>query len=110
MERSHRRITAKIRSGSLPLQIETGRYKKPKVPLNDRTCNLCTDNVSEDEIHFLLCCVFHSDIRRPAQLCKMDFHNTPFFDKFIFIMNYVNMQHILATTLHQMFNRRKRMQ
>ena len=47
LERSHRRILAKFRSGSLPLQIETGRYKKPKVPLNNRICNLCTDNVIE---------------------------------------------------------------
>ena len=114
MERSHRRIIAKFRSGSLPLQIETGRYKKPKVPLNNRICNLCTDNVIEDEIHFLLCCDFYSDIRRPllakAQLCNSDFHNMPLLDKFVFIMNYVNMQNLLATTLLQMFNRRKRMQ
>lgn len=36
MERSHRRILAKFRSGSLPLQIEIGRYAKPKVPLDNR--------------------------------------------------------------------------
>ena len=30
MERSHRRIIAKFRSGSLPLQIEAGRYKKQR--------------------------------------------------------------------------------
>ena len=44
MERSHRCIIAKFSSGSLPLQIETGRCKKPKVPLNNRICNLCNDN------------------------------------------------------------------
>ena len=25
------------------------------MPLNNRICNLCNDNVIEDEIHFLLC-------------------------------------------------------
>ena len=113
LERSHRRILAKFRSGSLPLQIETGRYKKPKVPLNNRICNLCTDNVIEDEIHFLLCCDFYSDIRRPllakAQLCNSDFQNMSMQDKFVFIMNYINMQYILSSTLLQMFSRRKRM-
>ena len=114
MERSHRRIIAKFRSGSLPLQIETGRYKKPKVPLNYHICNLCNDNVIEDEIHFLLCCAFYSDIRRTllakAQLCHRDFQDMSSNDKFIFIMNFVNMQYILASTLLQMFNGRKRMQ
>ena len=63
-------------------------------------CNLCNDNVIEDEIHFLLRCDFYPDIRRPssakAQLCNRDFHLN---DKFIFIVNFVNMQFILASTL-----------
>ena len=112
MERSHRRILAKFRSGSLPLQIEIGRYAKPKVPLDNRICKLCKDNVVEDELHFLLCCDFYSDLRRPllnkAQLCNVNFPHMLIKDKFILIMNYVNMQHILASTLLQMFNRRKR--
>ena len=33
MDRTHCRILTKFRSGSLPLNIETGRYAKPKVPL-----------------------------------------------------------------------------
>lgn len=114
MERNHRRILAKFRSGSLPLQIETGRYAKPKVPLDDRKCKLCTENAIEDEMHFLLSCDFYSDLRRPlfakAQLCNSNFHRMSLLDKFIFIMNYVNMQYILASTILQMFNRRKRFQ
>ena len=114
MERSHRRILAKFRSGSLPLQVETGRYKKPKVPLENRICKFCSDNTVEDEMHFLLSCDFYSDLRRPlfdkARSCNTDFQNMLLQDKFIFIMNYVNMQFILASTLLQMFNRRKRLQ
>ena len=52
MDMTHRRILAKFRSGSLPLNIETGRYAKPKVPLLDRTCKLCSNNCIEDEMHF----------------------------------------------------------
>lgn len=77
MERSHRRILAKYRSGSFPLQIETGRFTKPKVPLNNRICKLCTDNVVEDEMHFLLCCDFYSDLRRPL-VAKAQLRNSNF--------------------------------
>ena len=35
MDRTHRRSLANFRSGSLPLNIETIRYAKPKVPLVD---------------------------------------------------------------------------
>ena len=98
MDRTHRRILAKFRSGSLPLNIETGRYAKPKVPLLERTCKLCQNNCVEDEIHLLMVCEFYSDLRRSlfekAQTCNTAFHTLSMDDKFIFIMNYVNMQHI----------------
>ena len=113
MDRSHRRVLAKFRSGSLPLHIETGRYSKPKVPLNERTCKFCSQNAIEDEIHFLMDCEFYSDIRRSlivkANTCNTDFNSLSKEDRFIFIMNYINLQHSLSYTLVQMFNRRKRM-
>ena len=87
---------------------------KPKVPLLDRTCKLCSNNCIEDEMHFLMSCDFYSDLRRPlfekAQTCNTDFHSLSLNDKFIFVMNFVNTQHILSSTLLQMFARRKRMQ
>ena len=100
--------------GACLYKLKRDNIKKTKVPLNNRICNLCNDNVIEDEIHFLLCCDFYSDIRRPllakAQICNRDIQNMSSNDKFIFIMNFVNMQYILALTLLPMFNRRKRMQ
>ena len=48
IERCPHRIIAKCR------RQEMGRYKNPKVPINNRICNLCTDNVIEDEMPFLL--------------------------------------------------------
>ena len=113
LDRSHRRVLAKFRSGSLPLHIETGRYSKPKVPLNERICKFCSQNAIEDEIHFLMDCDFYSDIRRSlflkAQTCNTDFNNLSTENKFIFVMNFINLQHSLSNTLAQMFNRRKRL-
>ena len=111
MDRSHRRVLAKFRSGSLPLHIETGRYSKPKVPLNEKTCKFCSQNVIEDEIHFLMGCDVCSDLRWPlmlrAQTCNTDFNNLSLEDKFIFILNHINLQNSLSNTLVQMYNRRK---
>ena len=41
MPRSHRSVLAKLRCGSLPLCIETGRYCKPVLQLSDRLCIYC---------------------------------------------------------------------
>ena len=50
--RQHRRILSNFRSGCLPLAVETGRYTRPKIPLNERKCIFCNNNSFEDEIHF----------------------------------------------------------
>ena len=68
IDRSHRRVVAKFRSGSLSLHIETGRYSKPSVPLNERTCKLCSQTAIEDEILFIMVCDVYSDLRRPLML------------------------------------------
>ena len=49
LSRYERSVLSKFRSGSLPLQIEVGRYNK--TPLKDRICGLCQLDV-EDEVHF----------------------------------------------------------
>ena len=46
----------------VPLAVETGRYTKPKIPLNERTCIYCTDNCVEDEKHVILGCDFYADL------------------------------------------------
>ena len=53
-----------FRSGSLKLAIETGRYAKPKIPLENRLCIFCDGSHIETETHFLLHCDFYTDIRR----------------------------------------------
>ena len=52
--KNHRNAITKIRTSSHTLEIERGRYAKPKVPREKRVCTLC--GVLEDEIHFVTAC------------------------------------------------------
>lgn len=63
MRRDHRRILAQFRSLNLPLAVETGRYTKPKTPLNERLCKYCDSSSAEDETHFLIDCELYGDVR-----------------------------------------------
>ena len=44
----------KLRISAHKLQVELGRYTRPKTPKQDRICQYC--NTIEDELHFLLHC------------------------------------------------------
>ena len=53
----------RLRISNCRLQIETDRYKQPKVARNDRICMLC--NIAlEDEFHFLCTCVGLANLRQ----------------------------------------------
>ena len=99
-----------FRCGNLPLYIETGRYDRPKIPLNERTCFHCKD-AFENEIRFLLERPFYDYLQRKlfkkANLCNSDFDALNFTDKFIFLMNNINIQPLGANTLFDMWQRRK---
>ena len=58
---SNRKIITRWRLSSHPLFIETGRYKVPIIPKEDRVCIICS--VIEDENHALFNCVAHSFLR-----------------------------------------------
>ena len=51
VNRSHRRILANFRSDALPLAIETSRYARPQISLEERKCNFCSRNCIENEIN-----------------------------------------------------------
>ena len=91
-----------FRCGNLPLYIETGRYARPKIPLNERTCFHCKAAV-ENEIPFFLECPFYDDLRRKlfkkANLCNSDFDALNFTE---------NIQPLVANTVYDMWQRRKR--
>ena len=86
-----RKEFTKLRISSHRLQIEMGRYSRPKTPLENRTCKLCNSSDVEDEKHFLLFCPFYQNERA---LLYNELKAFTIFDqlsredKFLFIINY----------------------
>ena len=62
-----RKILAKFRLSSHDLEIEKGRYHKPPIPAELRTCKLCGSGEIENEEHFLLNCPNLTNIRQKLQ-------------------------------------------
>ena len=58
---------ARFRINSLTLEIETGRHRRPKVPVEERTCKICESNSVEDEQHFLIECLAPDIVRTTAE-------------------------------------------
>ena len=54
LSRAQRSLTAKIKLGILPLQLEVGRWKDD--PVEYRSCRLCGDGTLENEFHFIMYC------------------------------------------------------
>ena len=61
-DRKLRSLLAKARMGTLPIQIETGRYRG--IPKEERLCQHCDLRVIEDEMHLLLYCSKYKDLRK----------------------------------------------
>ena len=62
----HRCAMTKLRLSSHRLEIETGRYTRPKTDAEKRYCSYCKffgKEVVEDEIHFLITCPMYDEIR-----------------------------------------------
>lgn len=56
---------AKLRISAHKLNIELGRYHKPKkLEISQRLCKYCNSNAVEDEIHFVLDCNFYVKERK----------------------------------------------
>ena len=54
MSSKQRGVISKLRNGTLPIAIETGRFRK--TPLQERLCGQCNNQSIEDEKHVLLHC------------------------------------------------------
>ena len=61
LTRTERSCLAQLRSGTLPLRIETCRFVQ--LEENMRLCQLCNNGV-ENELHFLFKCSQYTEIRR----------------------------------------------
>ena len=62
LQRPHRAALARLRSGTLRIAIETGRYRR--VDVEDRLCQQCDIREVENARHFVFTCPAYSDIRR----------------------------------------------
>ena len=58
-----RRTITQLRCGCLPLEVEVGRFRRPKTPACRRTCQLCKGDSVEDETHFLTTCPVLAPLR-----------------------------------------------
>ncbi len=86
-----RKEFTKLRISSHKLQIELGRYTRPKTLLENRTGKLCNSDSVEDEAHFLLLCPFYKrerDILFEALKSFTIIDQLSDENKFIFLINY----------------------
>jgi hypothetical protein len=61
LKKFERSMLSQLRTGILPLRVETGRYIGE--PVEQRICKLCQTNVVEDERNFILYCNLYDDIK-----------------------------------------------
>ena len=79
-----RSLIAKLRSGTLPLAIETGRFRN--IDVENRTCTMCDQNLIEDEKHFICICSLYHDLRLKLYSDLNLDHETNTNDLFIKVM------------------------
>jgi len=89
--RDHRRAISRFRISAHKLEIELGRYNRPKTPRELRYCRRCGTNSIDDELHFLLSCSSLNSARESLtdtiSLNNKNFNNISAKDKFYWIMN-----------------------
>ena len=101
-------MMASVRAGCLPLGIEIGHYRIPKIPLGQRVCLVCSDGAVEDEYHFVVSCAkltkernnlfHHTTVNDPS------FMQLGSYDKFLYIlMKQSPLQSNVAKHLYIMF-------
>lgn len=61
ISKSSRSFVAQLRTGTLPLMVEIGRFQQKDV--KERTCPYCKGNTVEDEVHFIFYCPLYADLR-----------------------------------------------
>ena len=111
LTRAERRVLGQLRCGNLALTIETGRYTRPKTPVENRICNYCEKRNVENEVHFLISCEYYSDLRyklmRSATSMQPQFANYSDTMKYQFILQQPQLQHELAKLCQYMYRRRQ---
>ena len=98
---------ASLRSGCLPLAVETGRHRIPKVPLVQRVCKICNINLIEDEYHFIIECATLKELRQQLflslSLQDVTFMQLDNYSKFLYIIQAEHCTLIIAKYVYKMF-------
>ena len=106
----YRWVLASLRAGCLPLAVETGRFRSPKIPLANRTCSLCNYNEVEDEYHFLITCNFlHKErfmLFYNIAKVNIEFLQYSSYDKFMYLMSANTNVCIIAKGIYSMYKSR----
>ena len=80
---------SKLRASSHDLEVERGRYVRPKLDITERLCISC--HVIEDEEHFVTDCVNNREMRKSffekISLREPGFANWNNREKFVFLMS-----------------------
>ena len=82
----HLRVpTSRLRTSAHSLRIETGRYNLPTpIPANERYCWFCTNQLVEDELHFLFDCDLYKPMPEKVKLME---HCASLNQSFAFLSN-----------------------
>ena len=88
-----RKLYCSFRLSCHDLEIERGRYARPRVPPEKRICKICT-KAPETEDHFIISCQAYSDLRTKmyVDIAQIDrsFLQINSQDKFKFLMTTIN--------------------
>jgi hypothetical protein len=101
---TYRTALCRLRTSSHRLKVETGRWVRPPIEYNDRTCDTC--HVLDDEYHFVLECTLHKDARK--KYIPNYYTQSPSMYKFTqLMMSHNNLEtHNLAKFTHIAFKER----
>lgn len=92
---SWRKLFCAFRISCHNLEIERGRYSRPKKPPEDRICKLCHSE-AETEIHFISKCIYYKDLRKKLYSDVMyvdnNFNSIDDNEKFEYLMTNDNTQ------------------
>ena len=86
--RELRQCLTKMRLSSHKLFVERGRWLKPNVVYEQRTCTVCDSKDIEDEYHVLIKCPHYTDLRK--KFIKSYYYCRPSMYKFLKLMTSTN--------------------
>ena len=112
-----RKFMAKLRLGCLPIRLETGRFCRPKIPENERICQVCINadpnylykNEIESEVHIIFNCNRYKEMRQKwlqKLTLPLDFALLTLYKKLDIVLNHAKNVKFTAQYLIDLINLR----